>query len=263
MYISVDKIPVKKNQDFVAFDTQINSPYLIICDGIGEYNDSGLVAQLVVEKFSELESRSHQEIQLFVSKIASVVKEKEIIGGTTFISAQIAAIPNMINISYLGNGGIMRLPGDFAKNPRSEFPYRYADILLPDVSPEGTLKKHISYNSGVSELMISTTDINLVSNTGDILVFFSDGISSLEEKIILRDNENRFWRNEASTINIIFSELDKFLCNSKSAGFQDSLVKFNNEILNSLYTRGALEDDASLGFIITENVLDFYKNTLN
>ena len=41
--------------------------------------------------------------------------------------------------------------------------------------------------------------------------------------------------------------------------FQDKLIIFNEDILNELNDLNLLEDDASLGIIITEEVLKQYK----
>ena len=106
--------------------------------------------------------------------------------------------------------------------------------------------------------------MNLNYFTGDIILLFSDGISSLEDKVILKDNENRFWRNENPAIQLILKELDLFLIsNNNQATFQEGIIEFNQVILEKLKTENYLEDDASLGIIITENVLNHYKEKIN
>ena len=78
--------------------------------------------------------------------------------------------------------------------------------------------------------------------------------------MILKDNENRFWRNENPAIQLILKELNLFLLsNSKEDVFKDQLIEFNMSILKKLKNENYLEDDASLGIIITEKVLNYYK----
>ena len=153
---------------------------------------------------------------------------------------------------------------DFSTNLNSDEPYRYGELMIPHISPNGALTKHLSHNSGKIERASSTIELNLNYITGDILLLFSDGISSLEDKVILRDSESRFWRNENPAIQLILMELDLFLKeNSKQDSFQDTLPVFNQTILEKLKAENYLEDDASLGIIITDNVLVHYNQKDN
>ena len=136
--------------------------------------------------------------------------------------------------------------------------------MIPHISPSGALTKHISHNSEKVELATSTIELNLNYITGDVILLFSDGISSLEDKVILKDNENRFWRNENPAIQLILSELNLLLkTNISPSTFQDELIGFNQTILEKLKAENYLEDDASLGIIITENVLNHYREEVN
>ena len=192
------------------------------------------------------------------------LKNKKLTGGTTFISAVNLKNTNKVKLEYLGNGGIIHLHGDFSTNVNSEEPYRYGELMIPHVSPNGALTKHISHNSEKVELSTSTIELNLNYITGDIILLFSDGISSLEDKLILKDNENRFWRNENPAIQLILKELNLHLqTNISPSSFEDELTGFIESILEKLKVENYLEDDASLGIIITENVLNYYREEFN
>ena len=258
MYFSAKHIDVKLNQDYADF----NDNSLIICDGIGEFKDSEKVAKLVVEQFIGKEYSKLSD--LIADNELVKFKNENIIGGTTFISAVKKNSLDKIQIEYLGNGGVVHLYGDFSTNVNSDEPYRYGEIMIPHISPNGALTKHISYNSNKPERASSMITMNLNYFTGDIILLFSDGISSLEDKVILKDNENRFWRNENPAIQLILKELDLFLIsNNNQATFQEGIIEFNQVILEKLKTENYLEDDASLGIIITENVLNHYKEKIN
>jgi hypothetical protein len=57
----------------------------------------------------------------------------------------------------------------------------------------------------------------------------------------------------------ILDSLNKFLCeNASKENFQDVLEDFNKEVLINLNEANMLDDDASLGFVINQNVLDHY-----
>jgi len=262
MYFSVKHIDIKLNQDYADFSITEDIKSLVLCDGIGEFTDSGKVAKLAVDQFI---AKNYLKLsELITDDEIGKLKADGVIGGTTFISATNKNNTNKVQLEYLGNGGIIHLHGDFSSNVNSDEPYRYGEIMIPHISPNGALTKHISHNSQKVELSSSTIELNLNYITGDIILLFSDGISSLEDKVILKDNENRFWRNENPAIQLILKELDKSLQSSiKNDTFQKNLIEFNQMILEKLKTENYLEDDASLGIIITEKVLNHYKEKLN
>jgi len=262
MYFSVRHIDVKLNQDYADFSNYDEKKSLVLCDGIGEFTDSGIVAKLVVENFISKDYLKLSEVIADVDVVS--LKKDKLIGGTTFISAVNINNTDKVKIEYLGNGGVIHLHGDFSFNVNSEEPYRYGEIMIPHISPNGALTKHISHNSEKVELATSTIELNLNYITGDIMLLFSDGISSLEDKVILKDNENRFWRNENPAIQRILKELNLLLkTNISPSTFQDELIGFNLSILEKLKAENYLEDDASLGIIITENVLNHYREDVN
>lgn len=262
MYFSVKHIDVKLNQDCSDFLIEENSKTMVLCDGIGEFADSGVVSKVVVDQFI---GKQYSKISELIADNELVkLKTNNMIGGSTFISAINRNYSDKVEFEYLGNGGIIHLHGDFSTNVNSEEPYRYGEIMIPHISPNGALTKHISHNSEKSELASSSIVLNLNYITGDIILLFSDGISSLEDKVILKDNENRFWRNENPAIQLILKELDLFLkTNNDQTTFQECIIEFNREILGKLKTENYLEDDASLGIIISENVLNHYKAKIN
>jgi hypothetical protein len=262
MYFSVKYIDVKLHQDYADFSIDGNRKSLVLCDGIGEFTDSGKVSKVVVDQF--IERKCSKLSDLIADEEYIKLKTNNIIGGTTFISAINKNNSDRIQIEYLGNGGIIHLHGDFSTNVNSDEPYRYGEIMIPHISPNGALTKHISHNSEKVELASSTLELNLNYITGDVILLFSDGISSLEDKLILKDNENRFWRNENPAIQLTLKELDLFLKSTNNqANFQEAIIEFNQGILKKLKTENYLEDDASLGIIITENVLNHYKEKHN
>lgn len=262
MYFSVNYIDVKLNQDYADFLIEENSKSLVLCDGIGEFSDSGKVSKVVVDQF--IGKHYFKLAELIADEEYIKLKTNKIIGGTTFISAINKNNSDRIQIEYLGNGGIIHFHGDFSSNVNSEEPYRYGEMMIPHISPSGALTKHISHNSKKVELASSTIELNLNYTEGDIVLLFSDGISSLEDKVILKDNENRYWRNENPAIQLILKELDLFLkFNNSQETFQENMIGFNQQILEKLKTENYLEDDASLGIIISENVLNHYKEKLN
>lgn len=252
MYFTSKHIGVKSNQDYSDFFEN----GLVICDGIGSYKQSGEVAKIVVDKFIENINSNDFNINEFVNSIPPILKEKNIKGGTTFISALVNS--NSIIFYYLGNGGIIHLKGDFYENRVTDIPYRYIELMNPDINASGALTRHISDNSGEIELSLTKVTVEPNSINGDIFLLFSDGIGTLEEHVIVKDANNNLWRNEPAAIEKIINEIHVFLTKEcKSEDFNNKLILFNANILESI--KDLLEDDASLGIIITEKVLNYYK----
>ena len=262
MYISAAHIDVKKHQDYADFSVELNHKVIVICDGIGEFERSREIAEFTVNQFIEKNYRSLNEF-IYDSELQEI-KNTGLKAGTTFIKALISNNSDKVKIEYLGDGGIIHLPGDFYNLPNSDFPYKYNEIMLPHNSPNGELNRHLSHKSTKENLKSGELELKLNHPAGDILLLFSDGISSLEERVILRDDHGRYWRNEPETIQFILNELGQLLNSpTNMEEFQEILPKFNTSLLKKLKQNNMLEDDASLGIIITEEVLENFKSSRN
>lgn len=259
MYVSAKYIGIKLNQDFADFIPEGNNKSIVICDGIGEFEESGKAAEIVSNTVIN-ECLNNDDLQNVIFESVNEIKKHGITGGTTLLYLK-QIDSSTVKINYLGNGRILHLNGNFHENPLSENIFRFSDLLLPDISPKtGALTKHISHHSGNNELILNEIIIKVNNPYGDIFLLMSDGISSLEECFILKDAENRLWRNESNSINLVMNELHSFLENSKTDYlFQEELIEFNAKILDKLKIEGFLEDDASLGIVITMDVLSYYK----
>jgi serine/threonine protein phosphatase PrpC len=257
IYFFANFIGIKLDQD----RSDCNDNSLVICDGIGEYNDSGKIAELVTNQFNEATHEKVPEcLQQLIDEIGKEVKSKNIIGGTTFISAIKSKKPGFVKLAYLGNGGIIRLQGNFYHEIVSDIPYFYTNILLPHVNGDGALLKHISHDSGERELLLSEFELNLNSTTGDIIFLFSDGIESLENQFIIQDDHQRYWRYESQLFQLLMKALHQALLNTEIT--DDLTLLFNKIIKKTLLdfqSKNLLEDDASVGIVITSAVFDHYK----
>lgn len=260
-YLSAKHIAVKKDQDRVAHMTN----KLVLCDGIGEFVDSAKAAELTIKNILFSERKS--EIMTYVDESANEIVEKNIVGGTTLISACIDRIEEVesLTIAYIGNGSVFHLNGDFFELPSSyndsNRPYRFSNLMVPNVDKEGVLLRHISHHSSREELIPSFIELSLTGCNGDIILLFTDGISSLEEDIIVVDDQQRIWRNQSENVSTILNDLHEWLKNNHAVISQEKLDQFLELELTKLKNMKKLEDDASIGIIFTDAVLDYYKKT--
>jgi hypothetical protein len=265
MYFSAAYKNVKLKQDYANCKITEDFQMIIICDGIGSFKDSGIVASKIGNDFIQEVFKSIENISNDTTFLLTHDGIEE--GGTTIILAK-TEDNKSVTIEYIGNGGAINLTGDFADTPYSEYPYRYSELILPHVDSRGALSKHLSHNSGIEQLTPSKITLYPNHPNGNIILIYSDGINSLENNLILKDRENRFWRNESPSIQYILNLLDSFLIElckerSQSDTIQDGLYIFNKNVLDALEKEGYLEDDASLGIIITQPVLDYYQSKSN
>ncbi len=257
MYLSAKHLNIKLNQDSADFICDADFNALILCDGIGEFSQSHIVSTKVADVMIE---KRYDDINKLIRDSEIIeLKDKIENGGTTIIFA-ILESNKKVKIQYLGNGGCIKLNGDFNQSSQGLLPYKFNHLINPHINDSGALTRHLSKESGIQERIISEISTTLNNPNGDILIFFSDGINSLEENVIIKDNEGRFWRHESSSIQVILEKLHVFLMeNNNSSDFQDKLIYFNEGVLNDLNDLNLLEDDASLGIIITEEVLKLYR----
>lgn len=260
IYFSATSLGVRSNQD----RAEANENGLIVCDGIGQYAESGNFAEFVVNSIHEqLSSEKHiSNFSSYIHLLSEKSKNLKVEGGTTILVGNVKEDQQSVKMGYLGNGGIIHLKGNFFTEKISDHPYIFSNLFLPHVNKEGALTRHFSHNSGIAELKISEMELTLNSDEGDILLFFTDGISSLEDQFIIKDEANRAWRNESVLIQEVLKELDISLKRdiwNDPERIPENLNHLLKTILKDLNTTFSLEDDVSLGLIITDRVFHHYK----
>lgn len=250
---SASSIAFKMDQDRSFFEG--NS--IIICDGIGQFSASGKAADLIIE---ELKFWNGEQINLhdLIFRAQQLLVEYKIDGGSTLIISNLEdEVNSNLKMAYIGNGGIIHMHGDFGFEPNSI--HRFSNLMIPHVDKNGTLMRHISRQSIPGDLQPTFLDISLSSPFGDIILFFTDGIVSLEQEQIIVDDSGRIWRNQSEAVSFILNELHHWLQWNYRDLSNKSLLAFNKQVLEDLKVMGKLEDDASMGIIITGGVLEFYR----
>ena len=250
---STCSISIKKDQDRSYFDNQT----IIVCDGVGQFSDSAKAADLIIE---ELKFWTGERNNLYglISRAQQLLVDEKIDGASTLIISNLEDKENSnLRMAYIGNGGIIHMHGDFGFELNSI--HRFSNLMIPHVDKNGTLIRHISRQSIPSDGQPNCLDISLTAPFGDIVLFFTDGIVSLEEEQIIVDDSGRIWRNQSEAVSFILNKLHEWLQRNCKEISNESLLVFNQEVLEDLKVMGKLEDDASMGIIITEGVLKFYR----
>ena len=257
-YFATSTIGVSKNQDF----SESTHNGLVLCDGIGSLSESGTVSAKVCDLFVSAlnDSSGVFEDQKIVNNISDQVREISGEGGTTLIYCR-ELNENSVRIGYLGNGGISGLRGDFYKEKLGEKVNLYTNLLLPHVDKSGALTRHISTNSSQKNCIVSNLDFTLNSDTGDILIFYTDGLGSIETQFVADLDENGLWRSELDLFHRILVALDEGLQKECEEGVRNEILKkVLDQECNEFKVQGLLEDDMSIGIMVTHKVFDFYNS---
>jgi len=250
---STFSISIKKDQDRSYFDNQT----IIVCDGVGQFSDSAKAADLIIDEL-KFWNGERNNLYGFISRAQQLLVDEKIEGGSTLIISNLEDKENSnLRMAYVGNGGIIHMHGDFGFEPNSI--HRFSNLMIPHVDKNGTLIRHISRQSFPSDLQPTFLDISLTAPFGDIVLFFTDGIVSLEDEQIIVDDSGRIWRNQSEAVSFILKKLHEWLQRNCQEISNESLLVFSQEVLEDLKVMGKLEDDASMGIIITEGVLKFYR----
>ena len=84
--LSAKSIAIKMNQDRVWF----NDKNILICDGIGSFKDSDKAADIVIEHLQG--ASNNLELKSYIIMAQKEIVSKQIVGGTTLLSAIVSNI---------------------------------------------------------------------------------------------------------------------------------------------------------------------------
>ena len=264
MHLAAAHIAIKKDQDRSLCVAQEQYRLVALCDGIGEFKDSGKVADLLIAALDADKPENRNEMEASIRTAQEGVKIEGLIGGTTLLCCyQCGRHANdEVTINHLGNGAVLHLAGDFHERGPSQVPYRLRHVVLPHVDEHGVLVRHVSHNSKAPELALSETTLRLNAPNGDILLLLTDGIATLEEEMVVSDPSGTLWRLQPNALQLILERLHAFLANAHDhTAMESALAPFAATTLQGLKEGGMLEDDASLGIVITDAVLAYYRNS--
>jgi serine/threonine protein phosphatase PrpC len=263
VYLSCNHKGLRKNQDRTGVSITSDDQRLIICDGIGSYSGSGEIAELVVRSFRDNRTADIREIIAGVDESNLTALEEP--GGTTVITGNIKTTDSgpVARLEYLGNGGCVHLSGNFAADLSNGIPFRYHHVILPHVNSERALIRHFSKGSSAKLPPPGRIDLSLNHSYGDILVFFSDGVTTLEDEGVVEDGQGRYWKIQSRTLITVLQKLHELLSSLTSPDDMAAvLAAFNEDLVNDLVANETVDDDVSIGFIITDTVLDHYAKRL-
>lgn len=262
MYFAAAHIAIKKDQDRSLCVVHENYRLIALCDGIGEFKDSGRVAELLVDAIGTDLPENRTELEDSIRTAQEGIKLAELQGGTTLLCCyqRVMHSSEEVTINHLGNGAVLHLAGDFHERGPSQVPYRFHHVVLPHVDEQGVLVRHVSHTSKAPEVAFSDATLRLNAPNGDILLLLTDGVASLEEEMVTGDPTGTLWRLQSTALQQVLEKLHDLLSvDLDQASFAAELTRSAGTILQSLKESELLEDDASIGIVVTDAVLAYYR----
>jgi hypothetical protein len=246
-----------------------------LADGLGSSADSSVAAKLAVKTFlhqveqvdaelrevsiADLHSfwnRTSQKItnhfQTNFAKYAGLAHPLE----TTLIT--VVDQGDSYLISYLGNGSIWYVRGDFWEFLDRRWPWSISDLLISqsvlDDDGRDALYGLIGHTGLHGE--IRTLIVNKDHHRGEILIVTTDGISSPDHLKVGHDPNNKLWLEVNPYIErLLRDHLRRYLTsNSPSVTCRNGCLQ---KVLDDFLTVETFDDDASLGIIVSDSVFTY------
>jgi serine/threonine protein phosphatase PrpC len=264
----------KPNQDYCETfnNPSLNFKGVIVADGLGSHFKSELSSKFCVKRLKEnLENIDHlvinySELFLKIKKDLEIYAENNLTPeekastflGTTLICA--LEFEDEYQIAYIGNGSIWQISGNFNHFSASRsLPWNSINLLNPHNIEEEGESKMFKY--------ISTADVSSIPSViklsknedayGDIIVIATDGIYSNDEAKIGKDNKGVIWEMGEETMIELYKSLNELFVKSPIEIKEDDLKFELEKYLNLIKEQDIMDDDTTLGLIISEKVIQY------
>jgi PPM family protein phosphatase len=266
------KLEKERNED--AAEVLCGSePFLhsiAIADGLGSYTHAREAAQFVIAqtatlsktwKFDSAESLTglftqvRQDLRDYVQNLPSAPPSEGSYGTTLLVAVETA---DQLIAAYAGNGGIWHLRGDFDESAGpTRIPWSAVNYLQPhSVSVEGKERLYnlIDASEQFDDPPPTTITIKKDVRFGDILVLCTDGIYSADQVLHGTDAKGNLWTSVGPAMVGLYERLRSYF---SRPGEESRLTESLQHYLQDLKNQDLLEDDATLGIIITGAALAY------
>jgi serine/threonine protein phosphatase PrpC len=161
-------------------------------------------------------------------------------------------------ISYLGNGSIFHVRGDFWSFWERRWPWCVTDLMLGHSFLNETGKDTLYGILAPTGLTAEVRFLQLWKDTtyGELLVLCSDGISSPDHLRVGRDANDKLWSEVNPPLDAL---LNQFLRPYfTQLGPQDDTAAGLARALHTFLQAQTFDDDATIGILVSPRVKDYY-----
>lgn len=248
-----------------------------IADGVGSSTDAHIASNMAVSNFiEEVKSfdcnhkepefedimkfwvQTAEKMKIFYETNKEKYKDKSNVLLTTLII--LIECKDRYLISYLGNGSIWHVRGDFWHfwNSSVPLPWCMSDLMLGHANPENgqtPLYGFLGTDGDISKV----SHLAILKNNfcGEIFILTTDGISSPDNLKTGSDSNQKLWVEVNSHIqNLIYKSLADYFKSFSRIERNDNLIL--NEIIERFLKEKTFDDDATVGVIISNKAKEYY-----
>ncbi len=267
--------PTNQDAGLLINNTEKNISGIVLADGLGSFFKAEEASRIVCESINcqiqELKDKNINFESLFQTSekdlIVAVEQNQQWASqnfdinqafGTTLICA--LEFEKEIRTAYLGNGAIIHLRGNYNDFPKSILlPWNALNYLNPHtVSLNGkeAMYKLISYQ-GLQYTPTELTFSKDLDKYGDIVMICTDGVYSSDQLSVGKSSDGKHWISGEESMKLFYKCLDDYFNQSKLT--QQHLSNFLANYLEQLKQDNLMEDDCTIGLIITKQALQYQK----
>jgi serine/threonine protein phosphatase PrpC len=243
---------------------------LVLADGLGSYARAGEAARRAVDGAAErlqceagdfgpgtlprLFAQVHCGLRAHARAEAGGGEPPPQTFGTTLLvgvdtGAELVA-------GYAGNGAVWHLRGNLEARTPSDAPWNAVNLLNPHSLPVGG--REVLYNlvdaAAPAPPVPAVVSVRKDPRFGDVLLVCTDGISSADQAIHGTDPAGSLWISAEPALLACFQAL-RDLFDAWDGTSELPLRDALHACLHDLRSRGMLEDDATVGVIVTADAL--------
>ena len=271
-----------KNQDDCkySFVKEANAHILVVADGVGSHKFAEVGSSFVVKKAVELleeavklspETLDFDSIFFEIQSALDIHIENnfpdksDLKPGACFGTTLIVGIdfPDRFVAAYVGNGSIFNISGYFANFPPSIYlPWNAINMLNPHtIEQDGREALYKIFTWKGEKQDFTPTVFELKKNKdlpGEIFVLTTDGVYSADHSIPGKDGENTIWIPSSRTTEILYDYLKNYMLDKSISFDNNALERMLGRYLQNVKESKAMDDDTTLGVIVTGNCLNYF-----
>jgi serine/threonine protein phosphatase PrpC len=249
---------------------------VIVADGLGSYAQAGAAARYAADRaaswlrdeadhvggatFARLFARVHTDLRAHARELAGGDDPPEQTHGTTLLVGLDAGAELLA--AYAGNGAVWHLRGNFGAYPAAGLPHNAVNLLNPhSVMRDG---REVLYNlvdaAAPHPPVPTVVSVRKDPVYGDLLVVCTDGIYSADQLTYGTDAGGTLWVSAEATMATLFHALRDLFAAWDGEGVPPVEAALR-ECLEGMRARGMLEDDATVGVIVTADALRHQRAT--
>jgi hypothetical protein len=246
-----------------------------VADGLGSYARAGEAARYVAQRaaswlheqggevdraaFARLFAQVHTDLRAHAREAGGGGDPAEEEYGTTLLVGVDAGAELLA--AYAGNGAIWHLRGNFAAYPAAGLPHNAVNLLNPhSVIRQGREVLYNLVDAGQPHPPVpAVVTVRKDPVFGDLLVVCTDGVYSADQLTYGTDAAGTLWVSAEAPMATLFHALRDLFAGWDGEG-ELPLEEALRTCLDGLRTRGILEDDATVGVIVTADALRHHRD---